>query len=184
MRIRTRERGFGLLEMLIAAVVTVAMAGVLAAVFRMGNRSFQVSQNTMTISHEIRRGINLMSRDLTQTQGAQVDIPADGNWYNSITFRIPQDDDTDTNDTVLDNDGVLQWSNPIQYVLGGVDNQQAQRIQNGNTQVLAHRVTLLRFRRTPANPSIVEMNFQVQRGATLGGFLQQADITTRIRVRN
>ncbi len=176
------QGGFSLTELLIASVVMVAMVGVLAAVLRVGQRSFQVTQNTMTISYELRRGINLMSRDLAQTQGAQLNIPADGNWYNNLSFRIPQD--LDANGTVLNGAGVLEWSNPIQYLLGGVDNQQAQRIQNGNTQVLAHRVTLLRFRRTVANPSIVEVNFQVQRGANLGGFIQQANVTTRVRLRN
>ena len=176
------KRGFGLLELLIATVVMSAMAVVLAAVLRMGQRSFQTTQNTMTISYELRRGINLMSRDLAQTQAAQMDIPADGNWYDNLSFRIPED--MDANGTVLDSAGALEWSNSIQYALGGVDNQQVQRTQNGNTQVLAHRVTLLQFRRTVANPSIVEVNFQVERGANLGGFLQQANVTTRVRLRN
>lgn len=182
MRRERREKGFGLLEMLIASVVMAAMALVLAAVLRMGQRSFQTTQNSMTISYEIRRGISEIAKDLAQTQAAQMNIPADGNWYNNLSFRIPQD--MDANGTVLNNAGVLEWSNPVQYVLGGVDNQQVQRIQNGATRVLAHRVTLLQFRRTPANPSIVEVNFQVQRGAVLGGFIQQANVTTRVRLRN
>ena len=176
------KRGFGLLELLIASVVMSAMAVVLAAVLRMGQRSFQTSQNTMTISYELRRGTKLMSQDLAQTQADQVSIPADDSWYDNLSFRIPEDVDADG--TVLDSAGVLEWSDSIQYALGGVDNQQVQRIQNGNTQVLAHRVTLLRFRRTTANPYIVEVNFQVERGANLGGFLQQVNVTTRVRLRN
>ena len=182
MKMKKSTRGFGLMEVLIGSVIAALMATVFAAVLKQGQDAWRTRSNTMTISFELRRGMQSLTREIAQTRANQLSIPADGNWYNTMTLSIPQD--MDGNGTVLDGAGVLEWSNPIQYALGGVNGQQVQRIQAGNTRVLAHGVTLLRFRRAAANPSLVEINFSVQRGALNGNFIQQVGQTARVRVRN
>lgn len=174
--------GFGLMELLIASVIVVFISSVLVVVLKQGQEAWRTRSNTMTISFELRRGMQSLTREIAQTRANQMNIPADGNWYNTMTLSVPQD--VDGNGTVLDGAGALEWSNPIQYLLGGVDGRQVQRVQAGNTRVLAHGVTLLRFRRTAASPSVVEINFSVQRGALNGNFIQQVGQTTRVRVRN
>lgn len=185
---RKRQRGFSLVEVLVVSVMAGVMALAVASVIRMGLRSWQSSENQMTVSFELRRGIHSMARELSQTRSDQLEIPglgampADGVFYNSIRFRIPQD--VDLNGTVLDAAGTLEWApSQITYSLGGINGRQVQRTQ-GTVTTLAHGVTVLQFRRLAANPSVVEMTMTVQRGADRGGYVQQADLSTRIRLRN
>ena len=186
---RNKVRGFSLIELLIVSVMTAGMCLALASVLRMGHRSWQVGRNSMTVSFELRRGLNAMSRELAQTQVGLLQVPglgslpADGNFYNSVQFQIPQD--VDGNGTVLNGAGALEWSpNAITYSLGGLDGRQVQRTQGGTVSVLAHGVTAPQFRRLTATPSVVEMRMTVQRGTTTGGFLNQASLSTRVRLRN
>ena len=184
-----RVQGFSLFELLVVSLITVGMCLALASVLRMSARSWQAGQNHMTVSFELRRGVNAMSRELAQTQAGLLQVPgvgalpANGNFYNSVQFQVPQD--VDGNGNVLNGAGVLEWSpNAITYSLGGLDGRQVQRSQGGAVSVLAHGVTALQFRRLTTNPSIVEMKMTVQKGSATGGFLNQADLTTRIRLRN
>lgn len=180
--------GFSLMEVLIASAILAGFCLVLASVLRMGQRNLQTSQNSMTVSFELRRGITSMSREMAQTQTGWLEVPAggplpaDGSWYPGIRFRIPED--LDGNGTVLNAAGLVEWSNPVSYTLGGLDGRQVQRTQGAQVQVLAHGVTALQFRRQAATPSVVEMNLAVQRGDSTGGYLQQASLSTRIRLRN
>ena len=183
-----RNDGFSLVELMIASAIVVGMALMLAATFRESQRSWQSRENTMTVSFELRRGVQSMTRELSESSGQWMQVPgvgtfpADGNTYNSIQFRVPEDINGDG--AVVDGAGNIEWSAPITYSLGGNNGQQILRTQGGNVRVLAHGVTVLRFRRLPATPLVFEMNVTVQRGATPGGFLQQSALGTRIRLRN
>ncbi len=123
-----------------------------------------------------------MSRELASTQTGQLSVPADGNWYANLTFRVPQDQNGDG--TVLDSQGVLEWSSPITYSLGGLDGRQAQRTQAGVVRILANGVTALGFRRQAATPSVLEINLTVLKGGSTTSFTQQASLGTRVRLRN
>lgn len=189
MAARPRINGFSLVEMLVVSVMVAGMTLAFAAVVRMGLRTWQAKENQMTVSFELRRGIHAMARELAQTRTDQLEVPglgampADGVFYNSVRFRLPEDVNGDG--TVLDALGALEWSpNQVSYTLGGLDGRQVQRTQGAASTVLAYGVTGLRFRRMAANPSVVEMSITVQRGATTGGYVQQADLSTRIRLRN
>ena len=186
---KNRTRGFSLVELLVVSAMTVGMCLTLAYVVRMGLRSWQTTSNRMTVSFELRRGLNAMSRELVQTRASLLQVPglgsmpADGNFYSGVQFPIPQDVDGDG--TVLNGSGVLEWSpNLITYSLGGLDGRQVRRTQGGAVSVLAHGVTSLQFRRLVATPYIVEMRVRVQRGSATGGFINQADLSTQIRLRN
>lgn len=182
------RRGFSLVEMMIASAIVMGICLALIAVIRMNHRSWQTRENSMTISFELRRGVDAMTRELSQTQQQWLELagggafPADGVVRSSIQFRMPQDNDGDG--TVLDAAGATEWSAPIVYSLGGLDGRQIVRAQGGNNRVLAHGVTALSFRRAAAFPSMVEMGLTVERGNASGGFLQQVNHGTRIRVRN
>ena len=177
-----RDRGFTFMEIMIVSAIVAGIFLVLAAVVRMSQQSLQVQHNTMTVSHELRRGIQEMSRDLAEASANVVSIPADGRWYPTITYQIPQD--LDLNGTVLNALGNVEWSQPVTLALGGAGANQVQRTQGGNTRVVSYGVTKLQFRRQALTPQVVEMDLTVQRGATTGGFIQQSNLTSRIRLRN
>lgn len=184
-----RRRGFTLVEVLIVCLMASIMALAFAVVLRMGARTWISRENQMTLSLELRRGLQSMVRELAQTGTAQLEVPgvgampADNNFYNTVRFRLPED--TDGNGSVLDGTGNVEWSaNQIAYALGGVDGQQIQRTQGANVTVLANKVTALQFRRLTATPQILELSLTVQTGGSTGNFLQQVTHTTRVRMRN
>jgi prepilin-type N-terminal cleavage/methylation domain-containing protein len=178
-------KGFSLVELLIATAIVGGISLVLIAALRMGQQSWQAEDVRMSVSQELRRGIDAISRELAATQAAELDeIPATGSWYaGAVVFRVPQD--RDGNGTVLDAAGVLEWSDPITYSLGGMDGRQVIRTQVGAAdRVIANGVVGIQFRRQAANPSVVEMRLTVRRGGITGEFTNQSDLTTRVRVRN
>lgn len=175
--------GFTLVEMMVAATIVALVSGIVVAVLRTGQQSWQVEQARMTVSMELRRGLDAMSRELASSRSGQIiGVPADGNWYTSITFRVPQDINGDG--SVLDGSGALEWSNIILYSLGANNGNQVQRIQSGAATVLANGSTSLRFRRQPSTPNVVEISMTVLRGANTGDFTNQGTLGTRVRLRN
>lgn len=171
------------MELLITCAIVAGISLVLMAVLRMGQRSWKIQDAQSSVSMHLRNGMADMSREIAESQAGWLNIPADGLWYNSLTFRVPQD--VDGNGTVWDAAGALEWSNPITYSLAGPDGNQLQRVQQGAVnRVLAYGVTALQFRRQAATPLVVEIGLTVQRGATTSGFLNQADLNTRVRLRN
>ena len=188
-RDRAGADGFSLVEVLIVSVMAAGICLVLASVIRMNLRGWQARENQMAVSYELRRGIHAMARELARTRSDQLEVPgvgampANGNFYNSLRFRIPQD--VDGNGSVLDGAGAVEWSpNQITYALGGSGGLEVRRTQGAAGSTLAYGVTGLRFRRQAATPLVVEMSLTVQKGAVSGGFVQQADLSTRIRLRN
>lgn len=150
--------------------------------FKAGQQSSQTAQAHMDVSYELRRGVDAMSQELASSRDDQLDVPADGNWYNSLTFRLPVDLNGDG--TVLDTAGALEWSaNPITYSLGGISGDQIVRTNGTQLRVLTNGVQALQFRRMSATPDQVEILVTVQRGF-LNGFQNQGTLTTRIRLRN
>ena len=184
-RKRWGQKGFSLVEVMVASGIAAGMALSIGMVLRAGARGWQATQDQMTSSFELRRGIHAMARELAQTRSDQlVGLPADGNSYVSVQFRVPEDRDGDG--TVLDAAGALEWSaNPITYALGGTNGQELQRTQTGaalSPRTLAYGVTALSFVRRSANPLVVEMNVTVQQGAANGA--QPVPTSTRVRLRN
>ena len=177
------RKGFSLVELMVVMAILGVISSILIATLAAGQQTWQVEQARMTVSAELRRGIDSMSREVASTQAAQLSIPADGNWYNTLTFRVPFD--VDGNGTVLDNvTGALEWSPQITYSLGGNGGNQIQRTQNAAVQILANGATVLQFRRQAATPSILEINVTVQRGNTTSNFPNTGTLNTRVRLRN
>ena len=199
-RKRWGQRGFSLVEVMVASVIAAGMALSLGMVLRAGARGWQTGQDQMTTSSELRRGIQSMARELAQTRSDQLEVQAvaGGPWgawpagnpglaagtsYPGIRFKVPEI--VAPNTTVLDAGGAVTWStNPIIYdlapVTGGL--QQLQKTQAGVVSPMAYGVTALSFVRRSANPLVVEMNVTVQQGAANGA--QPVPTSTRVRLRN
>lgn len=171
------------MELMVTMSIVVSISGVLVAVFRMNQQCWEVAQAHLSVSMELRRAMDEMSRELVSTQVAQVDIPADGNWYPSITFSVPEDVDGDG--TVLDSSGVLEWSDSITFSLGGETGEQALREQDGELdRIMANGVTELEFRREAATPNVVEVQMTVEKAVHTKDFPHTATLSTRVRLRN
>lgn len=189
------NRGFSLVEVAVASAMATAMSLGMVLVMRAGERTTQSKNDQMSISTELRRGINSMAADLLSTRSDQLmrpsgggawvawaDNPADLATYNGFRFRMPQD--VDLNGTVLDAAGVLEWSpNTFTFELGGVNGQELLRVERDpggavvvnplnpldNPRRLAYGVTALTFRRWSGATSVIEISITVQRGAVTPG---------------
>ena len=177
------NRGFTILELLVATAIMAGMSGVFLATLRMNQQSWETSQSYLTVSGELRRGINEMSQELASSRLDQIGgVPADGVWYDEITFAVPEDLDGDG--TVLDASGDMEWSNPITYSTVA---EQALREQDGSDdRVMANGVQVLEFKREPGAllEEIIEIRMTVERAADTGDFSNQAVLSTRVRLRN
>jgi len=186
------------MEILVSMAILIGISGILVATLRMGQQSWQVEQSRMAVSHELRRGIDAMARELAESGEGQVDIPADGDWYGTLRFEVPEDLDGDG--TVLDSDGELEWSPEwILYTQDAADangdgiTDQVIRTQGSETpRVIANGLwddpddpnDGLRFRRDPDDSSIVEIALTVRRGENTGDFPNTATLSTTVQLRN
>ena len=189
------NRGFSLVEVAVASALATAMSLGMVLVMRAGERVTQVEGDQMSISSELRRGMNSMASNLLSTRSNQLLRPAGGGawvaWadnppdlatYAGLRFRMPQD--LDLNGTVLDAAGIVEWSiNTFTFELGGVNGQELLRVERDpggavvvnainpldNPRRLAYGVTALTFRRWPGATSVIEISMTVQRGAVVPG---------------
>lgn len=182
---RAKSGGVTLVEVLIASSVMIVMCLALGTLMRWGMLFWKSEQNRIGISFELRRGVHSVARELTQTRADQVQlVPADGVWYPSISFSVPQDLNGDG--TVLDAAGAIEWNlSRITYSRGGLDNLQIRRTQGAAVADTGFGVTDLAFRRTFAKPSVVEIRMQVQPRNVPGEHQPQAvTLSTQVRLRN
>ena len=192
-----RARGFILVEIMVAVSIVVVVMGMILSVIAAGRDSWQIERARLMVTKELRRGVDLMTREMVSTQIAELaELPTApavggwGPWVNApVTFRVlsvieaPAGSGNyaiETNGT-----GAVVWTQPITYQ---VANNQIQRVQNGVTRILANGVQQLQFRRQAANP-VIEMNVQVQQNIDKrngGGVdIVKADsLNTQLRLRN
>lgn len=178
-----RTSGFTLIEMMVATSAALVIALVITQMVKMNQQSWEVSDAYLSSSLELRRAAEAIGRELVAAKNSTLSIPADGTWYNTVSFQVPKD--MDGNGVVVYADGTLELSDPIVYSLGGGGHSGDQVIRsqaNHGDRVIADGVSALQFRRNVANPELVEISMTVQRG--MGDFKNQGSLATKIRVRN
>ncbi len=174
------RNGFTLIELMVSSAIAMAVGLAITMLLKVNQQSWEVSHAYFGSSLELRRAA-AMSRELVAAVNSTVSIPADGAWYNTISFRVPQDMNGDG--VVVFSNGSLEMSNPITYSLGGSTGNLVIRTQEGkNDRAVALGVSALQFRRQAANPEMVEIQITVQRG--MGDFKNQGSWITRVRMRN
>lgn len=182
------QRGFTLLEVMLVVAILLIIGAIGFQLLSTGNISWESANTSLTIEQEIRRGIILMAKELERSSPSTiVGVPADGIYYNSITFRMPQDNDGDG--TIVNAIGNIEWSNLIVYQLtfnASLNSFQLIRTQGVVTRVLANYMPTaqsVRFRRTQSEPNILEINLQAQKGSSFGHVTARS-ITSRVLLRN
>ncbi|OQX84755.1 MAG: hypothetical protein B6D55_08490, partial [Candidatus Omnitrophica bacterium 4484_70.2] len=97
--------------------------------------------------------------------------PADDNFYNSLTFKIPQD---------IDEDGNITWSPDITYSLNGGN---LVRTQEDNTQIIMSGITDLKFRIRSTLPQVLEIYITASKNTSWMKTIT-VNLSTKIRLRN
>lgn len=173
-------RGLSLVEVLITVFIFFLIFMASFAVLSAGKGSWYTGDVEVEINQEIRKGLLTMSRELRQSRSSVINtVLPDGNYYNSIIFRVPEDVDSDGD--VIDASGSVEWSADITYSLNA--NNQIIRAISGNSAVLANNISDLQFRRPAGSPDIVEIYITAQKASVLGRTLS-CDIMSSIKMRN
>lgn len=145
-------RGFTLSEVLVAVFIFSLLGAACYGIMASGSSSWQVNRTRIELQQELRKSQDWMIHDLRQSgSGVITTVPADGNWYTSITFRT----------CAGASGGAITWSaDTIQFALSGT---QLQRTSGGTTKVLGQSISSLQIRRQAATPNLVEVALQAQK---------------------
>ena len=152
--------GATLVETLVSVVIFLMIMTGFYSVATVGDNSFQVNRVQIELQQELRKSMESMISDLRQAgPSSVVDVPANGTWYTSITFRKP----------VGIVAGAINWdSNTVQYLRGGTGNLQLQRVYNGTTKVISQNITSMQIRRLSSDPDTLEVALVGQQNSTKG----------------
>lgn len=166
------HRGFTLVEAMITVVFFSLIVGACFLLSKVGNDSWQVNSTRVDLAQNNRRAVDWLMNELRQSSVSTiVDVPANGQWYDQITFKIPQG--------IVN--GQVDWSAPITYALGGDNQDQFIRSQGGQERVLANYFSSIQFKREAANSGIVHVNLVVAKRTARA--TQSLDLTTHIKIK-
>lgn len=176
------RRAFTLVEALVTVIVFSVILGACYAVLMSGSDSWEANSVRVELQQELRKGMDWILNDLRQAGSASVsDVPANGTWYTSITFRKSNGVSS----------GVISWAaDTTKYLLGGSDSTQLQRQVGSQTPaVIAQNISTLQFRRLASAPNVVEVNLQAQkktlRGKNMTGKTAiTANLSFKVHLRN
>ncbi len=167
------NKGFTLLELLMSATIFSIVCVVILGVFHIGMNSWNFISVQSSLAGEARTGIERMSKELRTSKLSNVDSSSS----TQLRFKVPTAVDTST--------GVISaWSNWIRYSLGGVNNNQLLRTDEGTnvSTVYANNVTTVQFTAN-SNPSTITMSLTSQKTAT-NGVLIPVTLSGTVDLRN
>lgn len=162
------------MEVLVTVIIYSLIVAACYLAFAAGNQSWQVNRVQVELQQELRKAMDWMVSDLRQSgSSAIVDVPSDGVWYNTITFKI----------AAGINNSNISWSGDIQYLLGGTNANQLLRQAGGQVKILAQAITSLQFRRQMATAGTVEVFLTAEKTTPQGQLLSQ-DRNFQVSLRN
>lgn len=183
------KSGLSLIEILIVVAIILIIGGASFGLLSAGNISWHSSSTALTVEQELRRGIVFMTEELERAGSSViVGVPADGKGYNSISFRVPQDNDGNGN-ILNKTTGNIEWSNAIVYQLvynASLGSYQLTRTQGSSTRVLANYLPTpqsFQIKRSQSTPNNLEIELEVQKKSPLGHTINRS-ISSRVTLRN
>jgi Tfp pilus assembly protein PilW len=166
--------GFSFAELIIVVLISTMLIAGIYTVLSTGKNSWEINRDRLELQQELRKSLDWMRRDLRQAGVSTITgVPADGNWYTSITFKTPTG--------VVS--GSASWSATIQYHLGGTGNKQLLRTTGGVDRIVAQDMNTLQFRRTAADASVVQISASAQTNTAQHGLIS-ITMTGQERMRN
>lgn len=170
-----KDLGLTLVEIIITLFILLLLIGAILTVLTTGRISWQIGDVRIELQQELRKGMDWITEELRQGGSSTIsDVPADGSWYDTITFRKPEG--------VID--GNIVWEDEeIQYLLGGLNGRQLLRKVGDEERVLANNILSFQVRRKPLTPDIVEIALQSEK-RTIRGHLIELDLNFQLKLRN
>lgn len=169
------QQGFTLLEMLVTILIFSLVVAGIYAILMAGEDAWHSNKTQVQLQQELRKVMDSIQYDLYQSgSGAIADVPADGAWYNTITFKVPSS---------LASARITWNANAINYALGGMDSNELQRVSGATTEIKAHYIESLTFRRLSSVSNIVEVALVAQKDTPKGQTLSYS-LNFKVKLRN
>ncbi len=167
--------GMTLPEVMITVLLFSVLLGACLMLFLSGSNTWMDSSAQIETQQEARKAMEWMKQDLLAAGASTItNVPADGTWYSTITFRTPAGVSS----------GSVSWSaDTITFQRGGTGSLELRRVSGGNTRTLATNISTLQFRRQSASSSTLEINIIATKN-TLKGRTMSATSTFKIALRN
>jgi prepilin-type N-terminal cleavage/methylation domain-containing protein len=173
------QKGFSLVEVMIAVAISSVLMYTLFVVMRTSNEQMQSAEVKMTIQDSARESLYKMIQEIRLSAPSRVTIGMGGT---SIQFYIPDAS------APLNADYTVDWNvaDLVTYTLGGTNNRQILRTSNGQTTVMANDVSSVSFTgdATPPNVVTVTVNFQRQMVNTRQMTATPMQLTAKAELRN
>lgn len=169
------NKGFTLVEAMVTMLIFSILAGGLYAMLRAGDSSWQTNRVRVELQQELRKAIEWMKNDLREAGTSSiVDVPADGNWYPTITFKTPSGV----------SGGTIIWNtDAIQFLIGGTGGTQLLRTSGISSKVIAQSVSSVQFRRQPSSSDVLEIVLQGEKDTAQGSTINY-QLDYKIQLRN
>ena len=164
-----RNRGFTILELLIATGVFSIMMVLFGAILVGAQNQVRLSDTKMNLQTSVRDSLTQMSLEIRESSASRVTVGGGGT---SLTFQIP---------TSVGNSGTITWSSPIIYQIGGNGRQLVRTDGSGSTSVLANDVQAMNFAFVDANTLVYAITAQ---RTTVDGRPVSTTLTGDARFRN
>lgn len=172
--------GFTLVEVMVTLFIFSIIFMGIFVVLASGRATWHTADTQIQVYEEIRKALVNMDGQLRQARSSVITgVPADGNYYPSIIFKVPQDLDGDGD--VLDALGNIEWSGSITYALNA-DNQIMRTGPSGSSAV-ANNISQLQFMRPTGNPNVIQIYMKATK-ATLTGRILEDSINSSVKMRN
>ena len=174
------ERGFTLMEMMVAVGLSTMVGMVLFTSVRYGNEQVDTREARMTMQDNAREGMYKMLQELRQSGPSKITV---GTGY--IQFQIPDPS------SLVTTSYAVNWTNAhtIKYSVGGTNNTQLirQDVTSNKTAVVANNITGLTFSGSPSSaPTVVTATMSIQKTLSNGRVMpiQAMTLTSQAEIRN
>ncbi|OGX36328.1 MAG: hypothetical protein A3C36_03035 [Omnitrophica WOR_2 bacterium RIFCSPHIGHO2_02_FULL_52_10] len=165
-----------MIEALVTIVIFAFIAGGVYATMVAGDSSWNLNSIQIELQQELRKAMNRMIDDLQQSgRSAITDVPADGTWYDEITFYKTNGVSGTT----------ISWnSDTTQFLLGGASGDQLQKVEGSTTTVVAQNISSLQIRRLSTASGIVEVSLEAEKDGLKGGGTVSDSLDFKVNLRN
>ena len=169
------NKGVTLVEALVTVLLFTLLFGVAVAILLSSSDSWQLNSVQAELIQERRKAVEWMKLDLQQGGYTTItDVPADGNWYNTITFYTA---------TGVSGGNVTWSADTVNFSSSGAPLYQLRKTSGAAVKVIANNIQTLQFRRLAAAPNIVYVSITAQKN-TLKGQALTATTSFEVKMRN
>jgi prepilin-type N-terminal cleavage/methylation domain-containing protein len=167
------KKGFTLVELMVVLVIFIGIILSIFAILTSGRRAWLTSEVQIDVHSSARQVISRITRELQESAPGRITIINMSANEDRIIFQVP---DAFVGQTI-------NWSDQIQYSLGGVNGEQFVRtnLATGQTEQRGNHITTLRF--SQPSVDVVQITLICDEQSIIGDNVQMR-LDSQISLRN